>query len=390
MKYYDKVKHVTNETIESAKKIVSDKFPTLSRSEEAKIVSSDLDSEKTNTDENKESLVSQAQDVMMKTLNWAYDYAINDNIPGVSSIPKMVEDFLKKYSTITEACNNMIRWQLTYAGGLGFVTNLGGLITLPVTIPSNIASVLYIQIRLVAAVAYMGGCDLKSEQVRTSIFLSLLGGHATIVLESVGVKVTKQLSIKAIKKISGDTLKQINQAVGFRLVTKFGTTGILNMSKIVPIVGGLVGGTIDLLTTNAIANTAKKIFLGNTIEKERLDEFEVLRIKALINMAKIDGHVANEEQELILEIIENSSIAEDEKQKLCSLMNDRKMIDIDLTLFKKNELYGFSLLNSLISVIVVDHKIQPAERLYLKKIAKEIGVSADNISEILNSCNTNN
>ncbi|MEG2157585.1 MAG: DUF533 domain-containing protein [Bacteroidaceae bacterium] len=391
MKYYSKVKQITNETIESAKKIVNDKLPGSSKKEEKQVALNGADSVNGNTNgASKEGLHSQAQDVMMQTLNWAYDCAINDNMPGISSISKMSEDFLKKSSTITEACNSMINWQLTYAGGMGFITNLGGLMTLPVTVPASIASVLYIQIRLVASVAYMGEYDLKSEQVRTSIFLSLLGGSANMVLESVGVKLTTKLSTNAIKKISSSTLVQINQAVGFKLVTKFGTTGILNMGKVVPVLGGLVGGTLDVLATNVIANTAKKMFLGDTIERERLDEFEILRIKALINMAKIDGHLSNEEQTLIQGIIDNSSIAESDKQNLYSLMDSRQIIDIDFTFFKKNELYGFSLLNSLISVIMIDHKIQPAERLYLKKVAKEIKISSNEILEMLDSYNINN
>ena len=396
MKYYDKVKQMAEATIESTKKMVSEKLPVLSKHEKTEVVEdADVDEGIAETAENAEvveppkgELTTRAQDVMMRTLNWAYDYAISDNVPGVSSISKVAEDFLKKSDSVTEACNSMIRWQLAYAGGLGFVTNLGGMITLPVSIPSNIASVLYIQIRMIAAVAYMGGYDLKSEQVRTSVFLSLLGGSANIVLDSVGVQLATKLTTNAIKQIPGTALTKINQAVGFRLVTKFGTTGVLNMGKIVPVVGGLVGGTLDVLTTNVIANAAKKMFLEDTIEKEKLDEFEILRIKALINMAKIDGDFSVEEQQLIQGIIDNSMIPDSKKQELNVLIEGRELIKVDLSIFKKHELYGFSLLNSLVSVVLADGKIEPAERLYLKKVAKEIGISSNEITEILDSFTT--
>lgn len=384
MKYYDKVKQITEATLDAAKKVVKSKLPVRTINKEKGIIP---DSE--NSGEIKKGdMVSQAHDIMMRTLNWAYDYAVSDNVPGVSSIAKLAEDFLKKSDTVTEACNNMIRWQLAYAGSMGFVTNLGGMITLPVSIPSNIASILYIQIRMVAAIAYMGGYDLKSEQVRTSVFLSLLGGSANRVLDSVAVQLATKLTANAISQIPEKTLTKINQAVGFRLLTKFGSTGVLNMGKTVPVVGGLIGGTLDALATNVIANAAKNMFLKDTIETERLDKFESIRIKALINMAKVDNHFSVEEREMIEEIIEDSTIPENEKQNLRDLMNKRELINIDFSIFRKNSLYGFSLLNSLVSIMLADGKIQPAESLYLKKVAKEIGVSSSVITEILNLYNT--
>ena len=53
---------------------------------------------------------------------------------------------------------------------------------------------------------------------------------------------------------------KLNRAVGFRLLTKAGAKGIVNLSRIVPIVGGLISGGIDAATTRAIAAAAKQIF----------------------------------------------------------------------------------------------------------------------------------
>jgi uncharacterized protein (DUF697 family) len=54
-------------------------------------------------------------------------------------------------------------------------------------------------------------------------------------------------------------LLEINKAVGFRLVTKFGQKGAVNLVKLVPIAGGLVGGAINFAGTRVVGKTAKRI-----------------------------------------------------------------------------------------------------------------------------------
>ena len=39
----------------------------------------------------------------------------------------------------------------------GFLTGFGGLITLPVTLPASVTSVIYVQIRMIASIAYLAG-----------------------------------------------------------------------------------------------------------------------------------------------------------------------------------------------------------------------------------------
>lgn len=53
-----------------------------------------------------------------------------------------------------------------------------------------------------------------------------------------------------------------------RFITKFGTKGVINLGKMVPIVGGVIGGTFDYAGTKIIASKAKDIFF---IWKYRLD-----------------------------------------------------------------------------------------------------------------------
>lgn len=68
------------------------------------------------------------------------------------------------------------------------------------------------------------------------------------------------VSIQIIKKIPGEVLTKINRAVGFCFVTKFGEKGIINLGRMIPAVGGVVGGGFNLAETKLIANRAYKSF----------------------------------------------------------------------------------------------------------------------------------
>ena len=197
---------------------------------------------------------------MQQALDFAYEKAVN-GVAGLDSAIELAESY-KNDDHIYEQCNSLIRWQNTKAGTSGFVTGLGGLLLMPVTLPVNVTSVLYVQIRMIAAIAHLAGHDLKDDKVKTMVYVCLVGNGAAEILKNVGVEVGKKVATNAVKNISGKVITQINQKVGFRLVTKFGEKGVINLGKAIPILGGLIGGTVDTISTNIVGNTARDLFVG--------------------------------------------------------------------------------------------------------------------------------
>lgn len=120
---------------------------------------------------------------------------------------------------------------------------------------------MYVQMRMVAAIAKLGGYDTHSDQVQTFVYVCLTGTAASDILKQAGIKFGEKLAVAAIKKIPGSVLVKINQRVAFRLITKFGEKGIINLGKMVPLVGGVVGGGFDVASTRVIANNALKMFI---------------------------------------------------------------------------------------------------------------------------------
>jgi len=201
--------------------------------------------------------------VIGKALEWSYEKAVNG--AGVlGTAQDLGDEYLRANNNDKlSAINSLIRWQNTKAATGGFVTNLGGLVTLPVSIPANMASSLYIQLRMIAAIAHISGYDVHEDRVKTLCFVCLTGKSAADVIKSTGVQLGTKFTASAIQKyITGEMIKSINKAVGFRLLTKAGSTGILNLTKMVPLVGGVVGGAFDGISTNIVGNTARDAFIS--------------------------------------------------------------------------------------------------------------------------------
>lgn len=200
------------------------------------------------------------QSAISKVLDWAYEKAV-EGVPGLDSAQELAASYAKGGGSVIDQANSLIRWQNTKAGASGLLSGLGGILTLPVTIPANVASVMYVQIRMIAAIARLGGHDLKDDRVKALVYACLTGNAIKDVLKDVGIVVGRKLAENAIKGISGKTLVQINRAVGFRLLTKAGEKGVVNLGKSVPILGGLIGMTFDAVTTNTVGNVARDTFL---------------------------------------------------------------------------------------------------------------------------------
>lgn len=66
--------------------------------------------------------------------------------------------------------------------------------------------------------------------------------------------------MKALKAVPGRLLIERNKLVGFRLLTKAGTKGVINLIKRVPVAGGLVGGTVDAFACRKVGALAREMF----------------------------------------------------------------------------------------------------------------------------------
>ena len=218
------------------------------------------------------------QEDIMNLLDSCYEKCLN-GIPKVSlSVENLANDYLKRHKTTEEACRAMLRNQIAKCTTSGVVTGLGGFITMPVAIPANVGSVIYVQMRMIACAAYMADYELNSEQTQTFVYACLAGVAVNGLLKQAGIKFGVKFANGLIKKIPGKVLTKINQKVGFRFITKFGTKGIVNLGKLLPGVGAVVGGGLDLVETKVIADRAYKWFLKGDFSVKGEGEDEIIEI----------------------------------------------------------------------------------------------------------------
>lgn len=213
-----------------------------------------------------------SQEDIMHMLDKLYETSVH-GLPKVSpTIDILADDYLLRSTSTEAAAKAFIKAQITKCTTAGFLAGLGGIITLPVAIPANVGSVLYVQMRMIAALAYMGGFDVNCDQVQTLVYACLAGVSIDQILKQAGIKFGTKFTTSMVKKIPGTVLTKINQKVGFRFITKFGEKGIVNLGKMVPIVGGVISGGFDFAETKLIADRAYKMFVEGDIHV--LDEVE--------------------------------------------------------------------------------------------------------------------
>lgn len=261
----NKVVPATKKAVENTKQFTKDKVvPTAKKAVEKTKEGVDKVANKVKTSITEE----QMQDV----LNKLYIQSVN-GIPKVSlPIEDLVKDYLSKNKDVDKAAKSLINNSIVKCGTSGFLTGLGGFLSMIATLPANITSVMYVQLRMCCAIAKMGGYDIHSDQVQTMIYACLTGSAMSDILKQAGIKFGNKFGVAMVKKIPGAVINKINQKVGFRFITKFGETGIVNLAKVVPVLGGVIGGGVDVASTRIIGNNAYSLFINGEVPDKKSAE----------------------------------------------------------------------------------------------------------------------
>ena len=122
-----------------------------------------------------------------------------DGVGPLSSASDLAQEYLidASYESNDERVDSLIRWEAAKNFTSGFLTGLGGIITLPVSIPAAIGASWIIQARMCAAIAATYGHNAKDDRVRTMVLLVLVGDAAKEAIREAGIKVGQRAAIPA-------------------------------------------------------------------------------------------------------------------------------------------------------------------------------------------------
>jgi hypothetical protein len=193
---------------------------------------------------------------LSRGFDWVYGRALGGT-PGLDGAEAVALDFRARHQDSEAAIAALIAWHTGQAGAAGFLTGMGGALTLPVTLPAHFLSTLYIQVRLTAAVAHLRGWDIRSDEVRLAAFACLAGATAADRLKQAGIAAGTPLVQQAVSRLPGDLLKHFGGAVGGQIAGRAGRHGLM---RLLPLLGGVLSGGFDAAATRVIGDAAKRLF----------------------------------------------------------------------------------------------------------------------------------
>ncbi len=192
---------------------------------------------------------------MNDILNNIYDSAINGRAV------ELANEYIDRYGRTELAIDKLVSCQRRKSTATGFVTGLGGLVSIPVALPADVYSSLVIQVNMIVAIAVIRGYDVHSDEVKTLVFLCIIGNSIGDVLKQAGIKAVTDYTAKTIlPKLTLAVSERIAAKVGSKLVLKASTKGLSNAAKMIPVLGGLIGGAYNFAEVTAYANIARERF----------------------------------------------------------------------------------------------------------------------------------
>lgn len=201
--------------------------------------------------------------VMEKALDWAYANSL-DGMRGVESAEELAREYLAMTGTLRQQVDRLIRRQTTKAAITGFVSAMPG-IAVPLTLPASFAIVLFIQVRMVAAIAHMGGFDVRDDRVRALVHACVAGEKPEEMLGKLGLVAGGRMTAAALSSVSRSAIAAINRRVRARLLRRLGGR---RLGRALPVIGGIITARVEGRATAGIGRVARDTFAARAPRDE--------------------------------------------------------------------------------------------------------------------------
>lgn len=323
---------------------------------------------------------------------------------------------------IDRIANAVIKSHVLQVTTVSAVAGLPGGWTMAATIPADIAQFYYHVFKLSQKLAYLYGYpDLLDENGNaTDDTINLLTVFTGVMMGVGGANnaikaISRQLAMKAVKRLPQQTLtksfiyttvKNIAKMLGYRMTKESFAKGL---GKIIPIVGGIISGGLTLATFRPCAKRLQKTMQGemeffykslnldetefstNDEQNGQYAQYEAVepvniqeqRIILLISLAHVDKSITQKEHDYISSKIEESGLSDGQKSELEAYLKGGNVPNINLNDFKRNDMEGIHLLSEAIELLKLDNRFTLGEKMFIKKIGKELGFTTDDLEDLM-------
>jgi len=207
-------------------------------------------------------LVTRTPEVAGGLLRSIIEFAINGNnaFPGAKTSAARA---LQSKGEREAAIDSVVMQHIGLASAQGFLTSVGGLITLPVGLPANLAGLAVLSVRMIGSIAHLRGYDVDDRRVRSALTLAMLGDDEVRRLVADGKLPTSPLAIATAPMFDPDLERRISERVMGSLAGRMGGKHLaVVIVRRIPLVGGGVGAAVDGWLTFGLAAYAKREFVA--------------------------------------------------------------------------------------------------------------------------------
>lgn len=207
-------------------------------------------------------LAKKTDSVLMSWLQRAVDAGI-DGIGPFRGARDLVDPLRRKGLTPDQISDRLVRTQCGHAAIQGAVTSVGGIATAAVGAPVGLAATLLVQARLTAAIAYAHGHDLADLGVRAAVEACVAGTSEAAAAKSTGITAGKKAVSVVLPRVQARAAARVatRVAAGKSAGAIASRVASVGASRIVPVVGAVVGGAFDLISTKRVADRARRMFV---------------------------------------------------------------------------------------------------------------------------------
>ncbi|HBM0950720.1 hypothetical protein ACWOQQ_24965 [Enterobacter sp. ESY66] len=170
----------------------------------------------------------------------------------------LADSYLRNETSRVDAAESLVLYESLKACGSGFSCGLAGGALLPLTVTADVCSSLFIQMRLCAAVAIIGGHDTADPRVRLLCWGALAGDACSDTISGI---ITRLLT-RTLSHSQAETA--LLTVVRDALLLKSSHV-LLRESLLLPLLSGVINGGAAWLVTRLTGQFAIRLFIPSPI-----------------------------------------------------------------------------------------------------------------------------